>query len=91
MEKKPPTFKRSLSLSKKMNDDLLALTSALGINAHSYMINELAKSIQRDSLSLNINSSTNNVLSDMLNTFNTLMIPEKDITQELEQTDKKAD
>lgn len=91
MEKKPPTFNRSLSLSKKMNDDLLALTSALGINAHSYMINELAKSIQRDSLSLNINSSTNNVLSDMLNTFNTLMIPEKDITQELEQTDKKAD
>tara|TARA_B110001454_G_C12697196_1_gene424973 strand:- start:1149 stop:1379 length:231 start_codon:yes stop_codon:yes gene_type:complete len=69
MEKKPPTVKRSMSLSKKMNDDLVVLTEALGVNAHSYMINELAKSIQRDSVSFQIKSNTENQLSEFMATI----------------------
>lgn len=63
---KEPKIKRSLSLSQKMNSDLLALSEALGVNPHSYMINELAKSIQRDSLSLQVKKNTQEQLATLL-------------------------
>lgn len=43
---------RSVSLSKKTNEDLERLCEHLGVNVHSYIVNEIAKSVQRDSLSL---------------------------------------
>ena len=55
-----------MSLSDKMNDDLVALTDALGVNPHSYMINELAKSIQRDSLALKIKDDTQAQMNKMM-------------------------
>ena len=60
------SIKRSMSLSDKMNDDLVALTDALGVNPHSYMINELAKSIQRDSLALKIKDDTQAQMNKMM-------------------------
>lgn len=60
------SVKRSMSLSDKMNDDLVALTDALGVNPHSYMINELAKSIQRDSLALKIKDDTQAQMNKMM-------------------------
>jgi hypothetical protein len=42
---------RSVNLSSKLNNDLETLCEHLGINIHSYMINELAKAVQRDLLS----------------------------------------
>ena len=91
MEKKPANVKRSMSLSKKMNDDLLALTEALGVNAHSYMINEIAKSIQRDSLTLNINTCAQDVMSSVLQMLSSQMDVEKDITDESGLIDKETD
>lgn len=58
--------KRSVSLSPKLNSDLITLTDALGINAHSYMVNEIAKAVQRDSLSLQINNNSNGHMAAML-------------------------
>jgi hypothetical protein len=66
MEKEHKPVKRSVSLSHKTNEDLKLLTSALGVNAHSYMVNELAKAIQRDSLALKIKNDTNDQVSDMM-------------------------
>lgn len=47
-----PNIKRSVSLSRKTYDDMIELCEELGVNAHSYMVNEIAKAIQRDRLSL---------------------------------------
>ena len=57
-ETKIPPIKRSLSLSPKTNADLLALADILGVNPHSYMVNELAKSIQRDSITFQMKKDT---------------------------------
>lgn len=92
MEKKPPTFKRSMSLSKKLNDDLVALTEALGVNAHSYMLNEIAKSVQRDSLSLQVNTGAQNVMSSLLEMMTSQIVDdEKDITDKTNLVDKETD
>jgi hypothetical protein len=61
-DKKPPV-KRSLSLSQKTNSDLLSLADVLGINPHQYMVNELAKCIQRDLLVYKSTQDTSNQLS----------------------------
>ncbi len=65
-ETKVPPIKRSLSLSKKTNDDLLALADELGVNPHSYMVNEIAKAIQRDSLAFQIKKNTDDQLAKMM-------------------------
>jgi hypothetical protein len=49
--------KRAVSLSDKMYADLNTLTEHLGINVHSYMVNEIAKSVQRDLLLFNLTST----------------------------------
>jgi hypothetical protein len=59
-------YKRSLSLSEKTNRDLLELCELLGVNPHSYMVNELAKSIQRDSMTYQIKKSTEDQMAKML-------------------------
>ncbi len=70
METKPQTKKRSVSLSQKMDKDLLALTDALGVNPHSYMVNELAKSIQRDSLNLQMKNNTESQFAELFKSLN---------------------
>jgi hypothetical protein len=62
-------FKRSLSLSRKTNDDLLALCASLGVNPHSYMVNELAKSIQRDSMTYQMKENTADQLTSLFATL----------------------
>jgi hypothetical protein len=62
-------FKRSLSLSRKTNDDLLSLCSFLGVNPHSYMVNELAKSIQRDSMTYQMKQDTSDQLTKLFATL----------------------
>lgn len=64
-EPKSNIFKRSLSLSLKTNADLLALTETLGVNPHSYMVNELAKAIQRDSLAFQMKKNTEDQLGKL--------------------------
>lgn len=59
-------FKRSLSLSPKTNADLLALAERLGVNPHSYMVNELAKAIQRDSIAFQMKKSTDDQLGKFI-------------------------
>lgn len=51
-------YKRSLSLSPKTNSDLISLSEMLGVNPHSYMVNELAKAIQRDSIAFQMKKNT---------------------------------
>ena len=60
-----PPVKRSLSLSQKTNTDLLALAEALGVNPHSYMVNELSKCIQRDSLTFQMKNNTENQITQL--------------------------
>lgn len=57
--------KRSLSLSLKLNNDLEELCSALGVNIHSYMINELAKAVQRDSLALSLKKTQGDTMAKL--------------------------
>lgn len=64
-ESKVPPVKRSLSLSKKTNDDLLSLAEELGVNPHSYMVNELAKAIQRDSIAFQMKKNTDDQLGKL--------------------------
>ena len=52
MAQKKIQTRKSLGLTEKVATDLQTLCTALGINEHSYIVNELAKSIQRDSISL---------------------------------------
>lgn len=66
MDSKPKKVKRAVTLSEKANDDLILLTDALGVNVHSYLSNEVAKIIQRDSLSLKIKNDTQNQMSGMM-------------------------
>lgn len=61
-----PPVKRSLSLSQKTNDDLLSLCELLGINPHSYMVNELSKCIQRDSLVYKSTQDTSNQMATFI-------------------------
>lgn len=68
-EQKSKIYKRSLSLSQKTNDDLIALAEALGVNPHSYMVNEIAKSIQRDSIAFHMKKSTDEQLSNLVATL----------------------
>ncbi len=49
--------KRGVSISAKTNADLEELCAALGVNIHSYMVNEIAKAIQRDRLTLQLNKN----------------------------------
>lgn len=65
-ETKIPPIKRSLSLSPKTNSDLLALAEVLGVNPHSYMVNELAKAIQRDSIAFQMKKSTEDQLGKLI-------------------------
>ena len=69
MEKDAKPVKRSVSLSQKTNSDLLTLTNALGVNAHSYMVNEIAKAVQRDSLALQINKNTQEQISTLFDSL----------------------
>jgi hypothetical protein len=68
-ETKIPPIKRSLSLSPKTNADLLALADVLGVNPHSYMVNELAKSIQRDSITFQMKKNTEDQLTKLFSTL----------------------
>jgi hypothetical protein len=68
-ETKIPPIKRSLSLSPKTNADLLALADILGVNPHSYMVNELAKSIQRDSITFQMKKDTEDQLTKLFSAF----------------------
>lgn len=77
IEHKP--VKRSVSLSHKTNEDLKLLTAALGVNAHSYMVNELAKAIQRDSLALKIKNDTQGQMELMVKMFSSVMSEKEDI------------
>jgi hypothetical protein len=43
-------IKRAVGLSEKTHSDLKRLAEHLGINVHSYMVTEIAKSVQRDLL-----------------------------------------
>lgn len=65
-ESKEPPVKRSLSLSKKTNEDLLALADELGVNPHSYMVNELAKAIQRDSIAFQMKKNTDDKVDTLM-------------------------
>ncbi len=64
-DKEKTIFKRSLSLSPKTNADLLALAEVLGVNPHSYMVNELAKAIQRDSIAFQMKKNTEDQLGKL--------------------------
>jgi predicted DNA-binding protein len=51
---KEHNYKRSISLTPELNEKLKVLCEHLGVNIHSYMINVLAKSIQKDSIEFNL-------------------------------------
>ena len=49
-----------------MDRDLIALTDALGVNPHSYMVNELAKCIQRDSVAFQMKTNTETMIGEFM-------------------------
>lgn len=57
---------RSMTLSYKLNHDLETLCEHLGVNVHSYMVNEVAKSVQRDLLSLTSKKEIESMVTQML-------------------------
>lgn len=61
-----PNVKKSLSLSKKLHEDLMSLTDKLGINSHSYIVNEVAKCVARDLMVFNVQNSADNQLSSLV-------------------------
>lgn len=65
--------KRGVSLTEKTNADLEELCAHLGVNMHSYMVNELAKAIQRDRLALHINKNQQQAFAGMTEIFERLM------------------
>jgi len=73
MENKPKPVKRSVSLSQSTNADLIELTELLGVNAHSYMVNEVAKAVQRDLLAYKSTKDTSNQLSGFIDAMQSLM------------------
>jgi hypothetical protein len=51
VKRKPTTkIKRAISLSAKLDGDLVELCEYLGISTHAYLVSEAAKAIQRDRL-----------------------------------------
>ena len=65
-EKRKPTLKvkRAMSLSPKLDADLVELCEHLGISTHAYLVSEAAKSIQRDRLSFLAKSSIEDMMKD---------------------------
>jgi hypothetical protein len=57
--------KRSLSLTTKCNDDLEALCDHLGVNAHSYIVNTLAKAVQQDLMTYTSKTAMNEMVKQM--------------------------
>lgn len=49
--------KKSLTLGQNAADDLQTLSEFLGVNAHAYIVNEIAKCIQRDMKIYNLKQS----------------------------------
>lgn len=56
--------RRTVNMSAKLNSDLEELCEHLGVNIHSYMVNEIAKSVQRDRMALISQNSIATMLSD---------------------------
>lgn len=77
MESKPKPVKRSVSLSQSTNNDLVTLTDLLGVNAHSYMVNEIAKAVQRDLLVYKSTKDTSTQLSGFIEALQSVMNDEQ--------------
>lgn len=63
--------KRTITLSKKTNDDLETLCEHLGVNVHSYVVNEIAKAVQRDSITFTSTANQKELFENILGAFNT--------------------
>lgn len=70
--------KRGVSLTEKTNADLEELCAHLGVNMHSYMVNELAKAIQRDRLALQINKNQKDAFDSMGEIFKDFLNKQQD-------------
>lgn len=77
MESKPKPVKRSVSLSQSTNNDLVTLTDLLGVNAHSYMVNEIAKAVQRDLLVYKSTKDTSTQLFGFIEALQSVMNDEQ--------------
>jgi hypothetical protein len=62
--------KRTVTLSKKTNEDLEALCESLGVNAHSYVVNEIAKAVQRDSITFKSTTNQKELFDSILGAVN---------------------
>lgn len=65
--------KRGVSISAKTNADLVELCETLGVNIHSYMVNEIAKAIQRDRLTLSLTKNQQDTMVNMEKIFEEAM------------------
>lgn len=77
MENKPKPVKRSVSLSQSTNNDLITLTDLLGVNPHQYMVNEVAKAVQRDLLVYKSTKDTSNQLAGFIEAIQSVMNEEQ--------------
>ena len=57
-------IKRAISLSTKLDADLVELCEFLGISTHAYLVSEAAKAIQRDRLSFLAKNSIEDMMKD---------------------------
>lgn len=66
MDKLPDRIKRGVSLPAKVNGDLMELCQYLGVNVHSWMVNEIAKAVQRERAEYKLKSryTEDNTLED---------------------------
>jgi hypothetical protein len=69
MKESKESKKRTLTLSMKLNNDLECLCENLGVNVHSYLVNEIAKSVQRDSITLVSKDQLSSAMNQMLSTL----------------------
>lgn len=59
-----PRKKRAMTLSVKLDSDLEELCEHLGVSVTTYLVNETAKSVQRDRLSFLAKNSIEGMMSD---------------------------
>jgi hypothetical protein len=65
IERKPTTkVKRAISLSAKLDADLVELCGFLGLSTHAYLVAEAAKAIQRDRMVFLAKNSIEDMMKD---------------------------
>lgn len=59
-------FQRTIKLDCAVNEQLITLCSAIGVNVNSYLLNEIGKAVRRDSIALQLQRSSEKMIGDFM-------------------------